>query len=715
MRKEQDIFDDLAKLCLSSGYAHAITYFCFRDNMIGYAGEMRAEDMQHLFSMTRLVRTEISTLIGLLIKGEVDYTLPASAVMQEYIKKTEALLEEMHRSMSAAMLAGLDPKKVAEGGFNPFTSGQALREPIFYGGESAYSFQYRDLSPRKYANDDEWLDVNKGFSIRTARDVVHAVGRVQNEKLTATLKALRKAPPEESTILPGYAFTVQEVAERAGVDKVVAERVLMAFAVPAGENNRSFCALHDFNIANASPLLRKGNDAFILFQTYSLVEALYEAPFYWMCADKSYVSAAMQHRGRFTEEFSRERLEVVFGKDNVYSNVDIFESKGKKVGEIDVLVIFGNWAIVLQAKSKRLTLEARRGNDGQIKDDFKKSTQDSYDQGYVCAKLLTDAKYKLIDADLREIAIPPEFKEVYIFCVVSDHYPALSFQARQFLKFETSKTIQPPLVMDVFTLDAMTEMLESPLRVLSYVNRRASYSDKLHCSHELTVLSYHLKQNLWLDDKYDMVTLSDDISADLDVAMAVRRDGVPGKRTPDGILTRFIGTALGRMVAEIEARPDSATIDLGFMLLTLSEDTVVEVSKGIDKIASLAMKDRKSHDLTIGVGAGGTGLTIHCNDDPISIAGPRLRAHCERRKYTERADSWFGVCIRPKNRSLRFGLNLDYKWEQSAEMDAKTRDLPRPGKLADLLAPAVQKRKIGRNEPCPCGSGKKYKNCCLKR
>lgn len=23
--------------------------------------------------------------------------------------------------------------------------------------------------------------------------------------------------------------------------------------------------------------------------------------------------------------------------------------------------------------------------------------------------------------------------------------------------------------------------------------------------------------------------------------------------------------------------------------------------------------------------------------------------------------------------------------------------------------------KIGRNEPCPCGSGKKYKNCCFKK
>lgn len=106
------------------------------------------------------------------------------------------------------------------------------------------------------------------------------------------------------------------------------------------------------------------------------------------------------------------------------------------------------------------------------------------------------------------------------------------------------------------------------------MNRRAKYHDKLHFSHELTVLSYHLKKNLRLDDKYDFVDLGDDISADLDVAMLVRREGVPGKRTPDGILTRLIGTALGRIVAEIEVNPYPSMIDLGFMLLTLGEDTV---------------------------------------------------------------------------------------------------------------------------------------------
>ncbi|USD67861.1 SEC-C domain-containing protein [Vibrio sp. SCSIO 43136] len=27
--------------------------------------------------------------------------------------------------------------------------------------------------------------------------------------------------------------------------------------------------------------------------------------------------------------------------------------------------------------------------------------------------------------------------------------------------------------------------------------------------------------------------------------------------------------------------------------------------------------------------------------------------------------------------------------------------------------PQIERKKVGRNEPCPCGSGKKYKRCCI--
>jgi len=689
-RPEQRIFEDLATLCSSPGYVHAIAYLCFRDNMIRYSGEMKPDDMNHLFSATRLIRTETSTLIGLLLKNDIDYNLPAPDVMQEYVARTEALLEEIHHSMSAPFWSRFDPKHAIENkDFNPFTIGAVLREPIFYGGESAYSFQYRDLSPQKYEKDDMWLKANKGFSIRDAREVAYAVGRVQDEKSVTTLTEMKSKSPEQRTFLPKNTFTTAEIVKYTGLNMTTVKKVLTAFAVPEGEKNEQFQALHDFNIANALPLIRIAEDTYILFHIYSLVEALYESPFYWMIGDKAYMNTAMRHRGLFTEKFSVERLGLVFGKDKVYPNVDIFASDGNKVGEIDVLVLFGNRAIVLQAKSKRLTIESRKGNDLQIRDDFKKSIQDSYDQAHRCATLLGDSNYMLKDGRSKQIPTPTGLKDVYILCIVSDHYPALSFQARQFLELKETKVMSPPFILDVFMLDAMTEMLSSPLHLLSYVDRRTKYTERLIASHELTILSYHLKENLWLSEEYNMVHLGDDISADLELAMLVRREGIPGKSTPDEILTRLVSTTLGRIVKEIENRPDPATIDLGYMILTLGEKTVIEVSNGIDELARRARIDGKNHDLTIYLEPASTGLTIHCNHAPVGIARVSLQRHCYARKYTQRAQTWFGVCVRPSDTTLRFGLKLDYAWEPNEEMDTLTQQMAKPGKIPNLQKASV--------------------------
>ena len=715
MRPEHVIFDELAELCISPGYVHAVAYLCFRDNMIRYSGEMKAEDMQQLFSKSRLIRTETSTLIGLMLKRDIDYTLPTPKTLDGYIKATEALLEEIHRTMSDAFWAGIDLAKITDKDFNPFTSGAALREPIFYGGESAYSFQYRDFSLAKYGRDDGWLAANKQFSIRDARDVVYAISRLQDEKAVETLQLMSKAAPEDWTLLPGVTFEIQEIADRASMDPAVVGRVLMAFAAPAGACNEHFTALHDFNIINACPLIPIPDGRYALFHIYSLVEALYEAPFYWMGADKAYVSIAMKHRGLFTEQFAVERLTQVFGADNVLSNIDIFGSNGNKLGEIDVLVLFGDRALVLQAKSKRLTLEARRGNDLQIKDDFKKSIQDSSDQAYLCAQLLEEGKYAFRDATGNAVALPDKLKRIYVLCLIADHYPALSFQARQFLKCTPTATISPPFVMDVFALDAITEMLGSPLQLLSYIDRRTGYTEKLMASHELTILSYHLKQNLWLNDEHDMTVLLPHRCLELRgtplhwAIMAGYEDLVKA--------FLHLGADVNKRTNSrkaIEASPEPATIDLGFTLLTLSEDTVIAASQAIDQIAKMAAVDGKNHDFTAGLGQGNTGLTIHCSNDLIEVAGPNLQRHCYARKYTERARTWFGVCLRPNDQALRFGINLDFPWQQSDEMDVLTQGM---GKATRLHTVASRLRssglKVGRNNPCPCGSGKKFKKCCL--
>jgi hypothetical protein len=406
------------------------------------------------------------------------------------------------------------------------------------------------------------------------------------------------------------------------------------------------------------------------------------------------------------------RLEAVFGERAVFSNVRIPEAKGKDAGEIDTLVLFGNRAIVVQAKSKRLTLEARKGNDSLIRDDFKKSVQDSYDQALTCAAVLATAGQTLIANDGAEIRVPEKLKKIYLLSVVSDHYPALSFQARQFLKYETNSIIQPPFVLDIFTLDTMAEMLDTPLYFLSYVDRRANYQEKVHAFHELTILSYHLKWNLWFDKKYDFVQLGDDFVADLDVAMTVRREGAAGERTPDGILTRVKGTRVGEIVRTIESRPDPGTINLGFALLTLGEETVVNLSHTIDRMARQSGLDGRNHDLTMPMGGSGEGLTVHCNTDPVATAGPKLESHCLLRKYKAKATRWYGICIAPDT-SLRFGFSLDFVWKHDKKMEDILSALPRSGLSVDMTTPDGRRHKIGRNDPCPCGSGRKYKKCCL--
>lgn len=716
-RKESEVFKELEDLCHSPGYVHVIAYLCFRDNTIKYADEVKPEDVLQKFSMERLVRTEISTLIGMACKTDIDESLPSPKLMQEYIGKTDSLLQELHYSMMPPLKDVLDPSKMGDDGFNPFNSGTVLRESIFYGGESAYHFQYRDLSEDKYRKDNDWLIENKGYSLKQAMSVISSIQVLQNDKINDILTSLIAKHPNEWSLFEAYTFSLEEIASMLELDVEVAKNVIESFVSPVGQED--FRSLDDFNPINAYPIIKLQDNKYLLFQNYSLVEALYETPFFWFNSDAEYRSIAMRHRGEFTEEFSSTRLKRVFGERRVFKNVDILDEKSNRVGEIDVLVVFANRAIVLQAKSKKLTIAARKGNDLSLKDDFKKAVQDAYDQALSCSNYLTDSSYKIFDEKSNEITINRDFKEIYPFCVVSDHYPALSFQARQFLKQKPTDVIQPAFVMDVFFLDVVTEMLKSPLHFLSYVNRRTMYGEKIFSTHELTILSYHLKQNLWMDDEYTMIQLADDICADLDLAMLVRRDGIPGSATPDGILTKYKGTHFDRLVKDIELRDHPATVDFGFMLLTLSGDTIEMINDGISKLVKLGQKDGKHHDLTLGISEASSGLTIHCNDDSYSEAAKRLDRHCELRKYDQKANQWFGVCIGSKSKRLRFGVNKDSKWEQSSEMDEATKDLPKPqslkGKSKINFETVTRKtKKIGRNEKCPCGSGKKYKKCCLE-
>lgn len=712
-RSESEVFADLVTLTSQPGYVYALAKICHRDNLIAYQGEYSASDLSKMFDSDRLIRTEVTTLLGLMMRQPLDLSLPDPARVEQYVLRSDALMEELHQAMSSPMFESIASQATGgEEDRQEFWDGSLMREPIFYGAESAYTFQYREFFVEKHASDDDWLRQNKGFTAQQAQLVARAMCSLMDSRATSVFRSGREAETTSGSLLAHFEFTPGEISQRIGLDIVIVQAVFDALTL-TGQNSQ-FRELGDFNSVSATPLLPTGRGSVLLFLHYAIYETLYESPFFWMNSDEVYKQQASDNRGAFVEKFSHKRLAAVFGATSVHTNVNLIDGK-KIIGEADVLVIFGDRIIIVQAKAKKLTLAARKGNDGQLKLDFAAAIQKASDQAWECANAILSGKCRMEDDQGREIALPSSIKEIYPFCVVSDHYPALAFQASQYLKYQTTEVIQAPLVMDIFLLDVLTEMLDTPLRLLSYVRLRVTAKDKLMVSHELTALAYHLRQNMWLDPEFNMVALDDSIAGDLDAAMTVRREGLPGKRVPPGILTVMQGTLYERLIIQIERRADPAILELGLALLSMNDDSCRNIHGGLAGISALAKKDGMRHDFTIGMDSGETGITFHCNPSSNSSAIRALQLHCEKRKYKQRSPTWYGVSLSPEG-NLQFGVTLDKPWSKSAEMDELTKNMKPPARISTLVK-SLEKRlrspKCGRNDPCLCGSGKKHKKCCM--
>ncbi|WP_028944926.1 SEC-C metal-binding domain-containing protein [Pseudomonas vranovensis] len=714
-RSEAEVFKELINLTARPGYAHAIAEICHRDNFVSFQGEHKPSDLDHLFDRKRLNRNEISTVLGLMMRQPLDLSEVDEATLRSYASRTDQLLGELHSALSGQMIGDLAPQAQKGEVVEDFWQGAMMKEPMFYATESAYSFQYRDFFVEKHAPDDPWLERVMGFNCAQALRVARAMCSLMDERVNTGARLTGEPQVGQmptGSVLEFFEFRTQEVAHFSGQELDVVEAVFKALTF-SGDNDL-FKEVGDFNQVAATPLLPTGRDSVLLFSHHMIFEALYESPFFWMNQDKDYKQQASDNRGGFTEQFSLRRLVSVFGKSNVHTNVNLIEGK-RIVAEADVLVIFGDRIIIVQAKAKKLTLAARKGSDGHIKADFAAAIQKAYDQGAECAIAIRSGNCRLEDDQGQAVVLPKQVKEIYPFCVVSDHYPALAFQASQYLKYSVDEVVRPPLVMDVFLLDVLAEMLDTPLRFLSYVQMRSESSSKLMTGHELTALAYHLRCNLWLDDQFNIVMLEDSIAADLDTAMVVRREGLPGQRVPEGILTRMKGTYYERLIEQIERRPNPAILELGFTLLSMGEETCNAVHQAIERLTNMTKMDSKRHDFVIGMTEHGAGICFHCNPTPSEEAIRTLEVHCTKRKYTQQAAEWYGVSVGVTG-EIQFGITLNFPWEKSTQLDDLTREMKpsssvRQGMKAmeRLLAP----KKHGRNDACPCGSGLKYKKCCL--
>lgn len=556
---EKELIQKLSEVCKKPGYIHALALYTLKSFFIFYGDKLRKNDIAKAHSEDNLIRNEQNLLL-LLIGNHIDETQISFEEITAYIEETRNILHEIHQAINKNIFKNVfqHPENIKDSS-SFFLEPEVWREAIFYGPESAYYFQYKELIYSKYINDDQWFKENKGFNIAEGLEIIETIHDLLDFKRSIGIFNIdRNLSPIEN-----FSFTIDELINlNAALDLKVIECFIQAFLRP-NDHRCKISKIDDFNIVTATPIIGLENGVYFLAHTYSLYESFYESPFYWMNGDKKYCSIASKNRGDFTENIAESHLLRVFDKSHVYKNINIYDGK-EKISEIDVLVVFSNYAIILQAKSKKLTLLSKQGNEISLQRDFKLAIQDSYDQALICSKAITNTDYKLIDSCGDEIYINRDIKEIFPVCIVAEHYPSLSIQAHQFINYETNEQIHEPLITDIFFFDVVTELLSNPLYLLSYLDRRGSYFKKLMVQQELSALGFHLSQNLYFDDNYSLMHIHEDFTYAIDVAMAVRRQGISGLDTPVGILTRLKGTQVYKIIENILESDNYYAIKLGF-------------------------------------------------------------------------------------------------------------------------------------------------------
>lgn len=708
VRSEDAIVLDLHSLAAEDGYIHTISVLLHEDLYWD-----SATDPTKLNPRDYLSVDELAYLIGLLFAKGPSVTDPDPSAIQDQFDRTRVLMMELHAAFEHPMIEILQSAiRGKPSNSDPFRLGKVLREPMFYGAASGYDFQMAAMATERYKYDEHWLLENKNADLSVYHSIYSTLRQVHTEKFNELALEIQKTKAAPTTLLPTFCFSRETLQE---YDETIIESFLNNFSANPKEFERDRLLPGEYNILYSKPIIETDSDLFFFPICSLLAGSLYRTPFYWMIDDRAYRDRAAENRGRAVEEMAHSRLARSFGNSNTLRAVKVHRSKAEEATDIDVLAICGNRALIIQAKSKRLTELSKLGNDDQIAKDFEKAIQSAYNQGLIARAAILSPGSTLTDQNGKKISLDEDIREAYIVCLLADDYPALLMQTEQFLKKPDSNS-PSPIAFNLLDLDVLLHYLDDPYDFLFYVHQRTNLAGKINSGHELNLLGYHLNQKLFIPDDVDYILIEEDWGQLIDANFIATRGGhgpIPGS---DKLRTRWRNQRFERLLSQLKESGQSKLTDVIFFLFILSSDSIDQITNSMDFMENLSRKDGRTHDFSCLFK--NRGLSFVCGWDEPKIIFEKTFVHAKARKYKSRANFWVGF-----GRSLLSDKALDcvtfsdqeWMYDQETEELAKTL-LGTP----EYYIPKGKKKpekteKIGRNDPCPCGSGLKYKNCCLKR
>ena len=655
-----EIFGDLRTLAQSDGALHEISALIFRDHFVTvdrYEGRV-TDEPEYRWSTSKLNKNEMLLLLGLTVQSPTERVYAVQSTHEGFAARADVLFREFHDRVLADSASTLDRETRRIVQRSDFVRLSA-REAIYYGAEGFYLHQLINFSCQRYGEDEEWLVRNIGISIRTTIDIARFILDRINAQMTAVGRGREH----------GYSFTSGDLTSSLLIPKedvrrqfgAEAEAFFARFVTPITVTNEGFKDPFTINAVGLAPIIELGNYLYVPIQ-YRLCESIYESPFFWMMADPAYADTHAEHRGAFLEDTSASILRSVFGAENVHQNIEITRNGRDLASEIDVVVAYGEFVLVVQAKSKRITLKARAGDAAALVADFKGAIQDPYRQALKCIELIKSGA-KCIAGDGKELRFHP-LPRFFPMVVLSDSFPASTMLSHVML--ERTDEIAP-VIWDIGVLDCIARLLPTPIDMLFYLKCRSDAFDNVMSDSEYNYLGYHIRAKLALPPETDLLMLDRDLATVVDDFMVSADLGIEADR-PVSILERIQIPVISELLAELRDA-DPRVASLAFDLYNFSSAVLKDISKTILNLREEVAATRKViKAFSIPTESGGLTYAVTLRRE--WKAAEAARAIGAKHKYDMKCDRWYVVVDSLETENPIDALSpLVWPWKES-ENDA---------------------------------------------
>ena len=693
-RSSEDVISDLVNLTEEGGFIYT---FC--GLVLSYLW-MSPDEAPDTDGWTQPNVQELSFLLGLMVKRPISIDVfPSAQASEDQFNAAVGLLEELQMALNFRG-ERYETKSDIDNAISWMESGEGMVEPIFYSGDGAYSFQYLEMAERRYHGDKEWLRARLGIEFNEVIAITQQLQQLANNRAPAVAMGSSLEEMYES-ILSIFTFTPEDIE---GFDRTTAKCFLEAFSLTLGAVNETLSAVGDYNAVSSHPVIRLGRERYFLPIFLNLAESVYTSPFYWMLEDPSYSDTGLENRGVATEQIAKEQLFEVFGDGNVFGGVQV-KRNGHVVTDIDVLAIAGNKALIVQAKSKKLTALAKQGDDESLRRDFKQAIQEAYGQGLLSRNAVLDKGTSLMDDRGKKITLPEEIDDAYIICLTGDFYPAITIQLGNYL--EKNADDPYPVALSIFDLEIVSFYLQDPFDLLYYMRQRTDNAEIIKTESEIALLGFHLREKLYPPENIDFLHVSSEYAQFIDANYPVARGHYEHTETAEELHHQWKNPTFDRIVQEVKMTGRPRFTDALFLLYDLAGTGADNITTAIADRRRLTELDGELHDVSLPIRNQSRGVSFVSFPHLTSTTAAHFNTYAEARKYKAQADEWlvFGA-ISGSPRAFDMLWYSKVPWHHDAELKKLADTFLKPGTLR-----YAKGEKVGRNAPCPCGSGVKYKKC----